>query len=354
MPKQLRAISTSDWHLEGLKRLFPNDHIERQLSEIDKIYEYAFKNGIKHVFVPGDISDTHKMAWPTYFALYAFFKKWDEYLTTWYISGNHDFEEIHKTSIDFLKRLSEDGTFKNLKIITKPEQRKIDGIVVNFLPFPARKSIKSKKPCLNFVHEAFNGAVGDNGRVMKIKDEIKLGKDDFTIGGHIHQYQYLKKKRTILNGNPFQKNFGESLPKGFIDFTARYNSKGSLVVEHEFVNNRPNFVLESVLIEKLADFAQLRTDDNIRYRLYVDPTVTVPTDLRVKNPNVMQILDSQGKKKLKELESAEEFGLHSMQIPDIDPLDGLKDRMTSSGFSKKDHKAAKSFIQQAISSFSSF
>lgn len=351
MAKVLRAVSTSDWHLEGLKRLFPKDHIERQLAEIDKIYQYAHKKGYKYVFVPGDISNTHKMQWPTYIALYAFFKKWDSFLTTYYIGGNHDFEELDKTSIDFLQRLAKDGTFKNLHIITKPEQKVIDGIVVNFLAFPAEASIPNKKPCLNFAHISLDGAIGDNGRVMRIKDEMDVNAKDFTISGHIHQYQELKKKRTIFNGDPYQMNFGEAKPKGFISFEAKYDKKGRLKVEHEFINNRPEFSLDSVLIEKLSDFAKLSTDDNVRYRLYVDPTVQVPSDLRIKNPNVVQILDSQGKKKLEELESAEEFKQQAMQIPDLDPLVGLKERMKKQGFSKAEHKEAKSFIQSVVSAY---
>tara|TARA_Y100001963_G_C6790511_1_gene455129 strand:- start:825 stop:1880 length:1056 start_codon:yes stop_codon:yes gene_type:complete len=347
---ELRAISTSDWHLDGLKRLFPNDHIERQLNEIDKIYQYAHKNGINYIFVPGDISDSHNMPWATYYALYNHFKKWDAFIQTFYISGNHDFEEINKTSIDFLKMLAEDGSFKNLHIITKPEQRTIEGVVVNFLPFPAERSIPHKKPCLNFAHVSYDGAVGDNGRIIKMKDEIETDCRDHTISGHIHEYQHMEKKRVTFNGNPFQKNFGERSAKGFIVFTAKYK-KGKLKFRHEFINNHPEFTLESVIINKLSDFADLRTDDNVRYRLYVDPTVTVPTDLRIKNPNVVQILDSQGKKKIKELDCAEEFKQQAMDIPEIDPMLGLTSRLKENGFSKSQRKQAAAFIAKAVSTF---
>lgn len=350
MAKKLRAISTSDWHLEGLAKLFPNDHIERQLNEINKIYEYALDNGIKHVFVPGDITDTYTMKAETFISLILFFKKYDGLINTYYICGNHDHKEGLKTSVDSLQVLCLQGFFKTFHVYKSPEQVTIDGIKVNFLPHLSEGTIKSKKPCLNFVHVSYDGAIGDNGRTIKVKKELVAPKGDFTISGHIHQWQYMKAKRVLFNGNPFQKNFGESLPKGFIDFTASYR-KGKLDVDFEFINNRPDFILQSEIIKKQKDFAKLSTEDNIRYRLYVDPKIVIPSDLMLKHPNVCQVLDSGGKKKLKELESAEEFKQHAIAIPKIDPLSSLKKDMEADGWSDIQYQLAENFVKDAISLF---
>ena len=344
----LEAISTSDWHLDGLKNLFPTTHIDLQVHELDKIGKYAVDNGIKHIFVPGDICDTYSMSDEAYMALIRILKKYTPYLTWHYIAGNHDFSDIKKTSLDLLALLVLEGFFDDkVKLYTEPTQLKIGGIVVNMLPHPAEESIPHKKPCLNFAHVEYNGAIGDNGRKLRTKHELKVDPRDWTISGHIHKYQDLKEKRATYNGNPYQKNFGESLPKGFIHFKAKYKN-GKLIFKHEFINNYPEFRLESKIIHKQEDFSDLERNDNILYRLYVDPDVIVPDNLRLEYPNIRQMWDSQGKK-LKELESAEEFTQEFINMPKISPLKALTTQMKKDKFTKSDIKRAKSIISEAAS-----
>ena len=71
MTKKLRALSTSDFHFEGLTKLFPHNHIQRQIQELTKIYDYALDNGIKHIFIPGDISDKGGYAHQRYKQFYS-------------------------------------------------------------------------------------------------------------------------------------------------------------------------------------------------------------------------------------------------------------------------------------------
>ena len=344
----LHFISTSDWHLDGLKKLFPNDHIQRQLAEVEKIFQYAMKKGIQHVFIPGDISDSYNMSWDAYFGLINLLTKYDGLLNIYYLHGNHDWEAEKKTSLDLLNLMCLHDMFKTVHLYNSPEQIEIDGVVINMLAFPAKKSIKHKKPCLNFVHASFDGAIGDNGRTLRVKTEIQCDKRDFTISGHIHQYQHMKAKRVIYNGNPFQKNFGESLPKGFIECKAKYVNK-KLVVKHQFINNHPDFTLESKIINSQKDFTELSTSDSVRYRLYVDPGVVVPSDLMIKYPNIRQIFDSQGKTKIKELECADEFKQQSIDVPKIDPTFSLASSMKNAGWRKKDFQKAKALVAEAMS-----
>ena len=205
MTKKLRALSTSDFHFEGLTKLFPHNHIQRQIQELTKIYDYALDNGIKHIFIPGDISDKYSMTDETYIEIVIFFKKYDGLINSYYLMGNHDHKEGSKTSMDLMDLLCRKDFFKTLTIYKNTTQVKIDGVIVNFLPHLAKKSIKAKKPTLNFCHIAYDGAVGDNGRIMKVKNNMKFNKGDFTISGHIHKHQYLPAKRLLFNGNPFQK-----------------------------------------------------------------------------------------------------------------------------------------------------
>lgn len=344
----LEGISTSDWHFNGLKNLFPNNHIDLQLHEIEKVFKYAVENGIKHVFVPGDISDTPDMGIDAYTKLIILLKKYCPYFTVYYLAGNHDFSDISKTSLDFLRVLILEGFFDDkVKLYAEPTQFKLDGVMVNMLPHPAESSIPHDKPCLNFAHVEYNGAIGDNGRKLKTKHELQVDPRDWTVSGHIHKYQNLKSKRATYNGNPFQKNFGECLEKGFIHFKAKYKN-GKLIFKHEFIDNTPEFRLETHIIEAQADFSKLKKSETTLYRLYVDPSVTIPDNLRIEYPNIRQLKDSQGKK-LSELESADSFKQELISIPKISPIKGLKVQMKADGFKSKDFKRAKAILEQEAS-----
>jgi hypothetical protein len=127
-------------------------------------------------------------------------------------------------------------------------------------------------------------ANGDNGRPLRTSHEVEVDKRDFTIGGHIHLQQFLKSKRLLLNGSPYQKNFGESLPKGFVEFKARYH-KGKLEVIHEFKNQVQKFIFETKLISTQQEFSTLSKSRYTRYRLLVEEGVIIPADLRIRYPH---------------------------------------------------------------------
>lgn len=331
----LEGVAASDFHLQGLDKHF-DDGDDRIIAEIDKIYQYCLTNGIKHFFMPGDMSDTPDIGWDTYGKLFMLLKKYDGKVWTYYIAGNHDFADIENTSMNFLELLARSNVFKTFKIYLKPAREVIDDVPVNFLPFPCLETLsKGKMGGLNFAHVEYSGAIGDNGRALKTKHELSTHKNDFTISGHIHQYQYMKAKRAVYCGNPFQKNFGESLPKGFVHFRAEV--KGNRVdVEHKFVENKPGFTLQTVHVNDLNDFKKLRHDDSIRYRLIIDEEVPIPPDLRVKYPNITGEIRQSGKTVKHSIEEAEQ----QLNKPSINPRTGLKQFLAAEGLDKKSIKQA--------------
>lgn len=291
------AVCTGDWHLAGLAKHFI-DHLDRQMFEVDKMYQYAINNGINHVVVCGDISDTPNMPEAAYIALINHLKKYDGHINTYYIAGNHDFSDINKTSMDLLNVLYKKGFFKTFHLFLKPEERIIDGVPINFLPYPCLRAPKSDVPHLNFSHIEYNGCIGDNGRPLKTTREFKQNKGDFNVSGHVHQYQYIKSKRAIFTGNPYQKNFGESLPKGFVHIKARA-TKEQIEFRHKFIDIKPDFQFINLRIETRRDFGKLQASDSFRYKLWIAPGVEVPKDLRIKFPNItggVFDLDTKGKK----------------------------------------------------------
>lgn len=345
MSNVLEGIASSDWHFMGLAKHFP-DHVQRTIYELDKIYQYAVANGVPHVFVPGDISDTPHMPYEVYIALVLFLKKYDGLVNTYYIPGNHDFSDLKKTSMDLLNVLYQNGFFQSFHLYMNHHEEEIDGCPINFLPYPLNEAPSSDVPHLNFSHISYNGAVGDNGRKLRVKDEFIQNPGDFNISGHIHQYQFLKSKNALYCGNPFQKNFGESLPKGFVHFKAKGLSD-RIALKHKFVDSKPDFKLLNVKIESREDFAKLSTSDAYRYKLWIAPGIELPKDLRIKFPNITGgIFDLESRVKTEEVKTARELITNS-DANKVDLMHGLKDYLRGAGFKKRDYQEAKSLVKQA-------
>lgn len=341
----LEGIATSDWHFMGLSKHF-HDHIERQFKELDKIYQYAIANGVKHIFVPGDISDTPHMPDEAYIPLLSFLFKYDGLINTHYILGNHDFSDTKKTSMDVLNVLCANNTFQTFKLYKSLHRDKIDGCRVNFLPYPLNEAPESNKPYLNLSHVTYNGAIGDNGRKIRVKDEFIQNPGDFNISGHIHQYQYLKSKRALYCGNPYQKNFGESLPKGFVHFKAR-STGDKIEFKHKFVDNKPDFRLENVIIETRQDFAKLSESNAYRYKLWIAPEVELPKDLRLRYSNITGgIFDLESKARATEREEVMTV-VNNPNANRINLMSGVQKFLREHGFKKSDVKNAKAIIKQA-------
>ena len=325
----LHGISTSDWHLGGMNRVLPSP-VEWMMEEIRKPYKYALENGIKHVFVPGDISDTHVMDSHTFINLLTLLLTYDDHVKTWYIRGNHDVAHKYKTSLDALEFMSNNGFFKNFRIFSSPKVVGIDGVSVGFVPFPGT-GVKAKRPPLLFSHVEEPGAVGDNGYPLKCKEsKIARTRGDFMISGHIHQYQSLESRRTLYNGSLYQKNFGEPLPKGFVDFTADY-AEGKVDVHHEFINSKPNFELRTVKIKCSEDWGKIKDDPSLRYKVLIDKEsgVIVPKDIALTRPNIVYMTGVDSLVKVKDVQDMEGNSLAS--LPKFNPVKGLRAYLEKAG-----------------------
>lgn len=341
----LEALSSSDWHLEGMKKHFV-DATRRQLAEVDRIYQYAVNKGIRHVFIPGDLSETPHMSYSTYMQLLLFFKKYDGVIETHYIGGNHDRSDRESTSCDLLKTLVDMGFYKTLNVHLEPKQDRIDGTLVNFCAWPCPATLSEGEGSLNFAHITMSGAIGDNGRPLRTSHDFGTDERDYTISGHIHQYQHMREKRVIYNGNPYQKNFGEALPKGFVHFKATTNKK-TVEVKHRFIDNRPQFQLETVYIESPKDFQQLQATDSKRYRLFVADDVIVPKDLRIQFPNITGTITVVASDTGKAVETVElEKGVYT-PVTRIRPETGLKEFLSGEGHSKKEIRQAQEMLREA-------
>lgn len=368
----LRGVLTADWHIEGMGNVFPNGSAtQRQLAEIRKIYKYAGDHAIEHVFVPGDISDKTVLSESALIALITLLLQYDDHFTTYYMGGNHDFHSVEsvkgtaargvgaadaeegvtsKTSLDVLRLLVDNGFLKRFKLFYAPDLLKIDGVNVCFMPFPHQKVLASPKPPLVLAHLEVAGAVGDNGRVLKHGNDEKFIRQagDFVLSGHIHQYQHLKAKRFIYCGSPYQKNFGEALPKGFVEFTAKY-AGGKLVVTHDFVNNKPGFTLQQKLIQSSADWEQLEHDASIRYKILIGEGVIVPKNVMRDFPNIVYLKGANKGTTVKTDGTIDTSGSLTVQdLPKFNTRTGLTKYLKAAELNGPQIKRAKSLVSEAL------
>lgn len=348
----LHAVVSSDWHLMGMSKVIKNT-CSQQFAEIKKVYEYALENGIKHVIVPGDLSHIPKLGDDEFIALLSLLLTYSDYVTTYYICGNHDVEHKHKTALDILWVIASTGMIKNFYVYKQPTVKKIDGVYVNFMPFPATEVLPTKKPPLVVAHIETAGAIGDNGRPLKHGHEIKRQKGDFIVTGHLHKHQFLKKKRILYVGSLYQTNFGEDLPKGFLDLKARYKD-GELIVKYEYVINKPNFVLETKLIRSQEDWNSLKREESVRYRVFVDDGIVIPKKITQDLTNIIQ-LSGLSKKSVVEMEQLIKEGqalpsASFSSIPQLKITHGLKRFLKKNNLDKKTCKIAVTLAKEAANS----
>lgn len=343
------AVFSSDWHFDGLRNHYPQDHAKRVMREVDKAYQYAINHAIPYMIVAGDISDSYKMSPESSKALLEILIKNDDYVTTYYMVGNHDYADSSTTSLNLFESMVEFKMLKNFIVVKDLTQIKLDGVTLNFCPFPHQQLQKIKAPCLNIIHQDAAGAVGDNGRELKVKNDISIDPEkDFTVSGHIHKLQYLKKRRILYNGSLFQKTFGEDLPKGFVDLKAKI-VKNKLKVDWQFIENLPHFELRTVKITDQKQFSELEQNPNLRYRIYVSDDVVVPAKLRQQYPNIDQLWSIKGKSLTKDFD-VENLNSELKDLPKIDPLTGLKDFFKTNKKTKQEYLEAKDAVKQALSS----
>ena len=345
----MKFIESSDWHFDGgLTRFFPSNALEKQLREVKKPFAYAVESGVRHIMVPGDISDKARLSEDTLISAIGLVMAYSKYVNVHYTLGNHDFAHVGKTAVDVLKLFSETGAVRNLRIYDKPTIKEIEGVDCCFMPYPHVVVPKHYRPKLIFAHIEEQGATGDNGLPLK-KVGLKLERpeEDFVFSGHLHTYQYLKNRRIVFGGSLYQKNFGESLPKGWIDGEAKYSSSGALKVRHEFVNGNPSFVLQNVTIENDKDWDSLEAGDHVFYKVQLGEGIVAPKNITRDFPNIVY-LNGQTFKGRSKIELGDGQVKTDADLPKITPLTGLVKMLETFELDHKEVKRCVHMVKYAI------
>ncbi len=341
------CVSTADWHLMKLDNLFPDGNaLERQFTEIHKPYKYALQNGIKHVVVPGDMSNVPRLDERYLIALTSFLISYDDHVDTHYVLGNHDFARVGKTSMDVLKNFVDNKFFKRFHLYYTPTIKKIGGVYVTFLPYPHIELPDLDNKSVIFAHVETPGAAGDNGRLLKNGDDLQRVEGDYLVSGHLHTHQYLKSKRALYVGAPYQTNFGESpKDKGWVEINAKM-SDDDLRVKYQHISGAPEFSFTTVQIDSRSQWDELSRNPNELHRIYVADGIVVPKDLSKTQKNIISIQNLNKHKLTQSLERDAERS--ASDIPKFGPTTGLLSYLKGSGLTKKQLGTAKGMVKEAL------
>jgi len=325
-----------DVHLDKLRKYWPNANA-LQLNSYRKTIRLNKQRGIEHFFIAGDVADGIRDSTNNAMRLtedgqcefLKFLMDVDGTCNLHIILGNHDWAEQGSHSLQVFIEMQKLGMFKTIRFYPEPEVVNIDGVHINFLPFPHRAP--TDKADAAVAHYEVDGTVSDSGRIIKFKESRN---DDYGIPymqGHLHTKQ--KNGRHHYGGTLYQTSFGESLPKGYA--MARIG-RGRFA--WKFVPHEPPFKLENLHIYEKGDLAKLVNDPLHLFKLFVADDVRVPDNLLEKYPNIVNKLDFSSEEELAELEQAE-FALENMQI-EVNADDYLPDFFKSYGATEKQTQRA--------------
>lgn len=256
----MRAIGIGDLHLSSASgagawsKYYVGNSDEAILAEAQKAVDYGRDRGISQVFIYGDVCDAPKMSYQAHIALSHFFTRNSD-MTFWVITGNHDVMGNGKTSCDLLLAFAH--ALPNVRIFTEPEVVEIEGVRVNFLPFP---HAEFDPQMLNVCHVDVAGAQMDSGSDSKSTVDPK---DCVVLAGHIHTAQQVK--NVFYSGTVIQTRFDESEDKFF--HVIRFNSPKDFDVTLR--PTRPALILRNVTVYGVDDIQALKAEPGVLYRLMI-------------------------------------------------------------------------------------
>ena len=277
------AVVIGDLHLDGMQADLGEEANRLQIREIGKIEAWASANSISHVIYLGDICQRTTMSYEAHKLLHAQWSK-NTHLKRHVIIGNHDFAENGVHSLTLLKdtilpALPHVFVYDSMTTVV------IEGVQVNFLPYPY-PDIEwdgDLENSINVSHFEVKGSIRDNGSSSSSKKGVMS--NSVWMMGHLHTPHDVGNVHYV--GTPYQRNFGESLPKSFTWLRARMN-KGVLQTKIERVPLDPTFKLITLDIQSDEDLQAITDDPLNKYKLVISQAVSLTDNFLAKHPNVVR------------------------------------------------------------------
>ena len=288
-----RFCAIGDLHLskKRLVDLLGENSYEIQLDNIKRIISDARSKGLTHFVFLGDICDKPYLPNTEYKKFVEKFTGFlceykDEGLVFDIILGNHDIEHLTKNSLNVFQSFSELGLLSHVNIYSEHTVKQINGITVEFMPYPCYEPKHKNSLC--FAHIEIAGSKRDNG--LLIQEGFHLPKDNLWVIGHLHKRQ--EYRRVFYPGTPYQTDFGGDLDKGYAIATVYPNYE----IDYKFVPVEPSFKFFNLSIEKLDDLNKLDSNPLHKFKLIYKEDLSLPNNFLKDHENVVSITPYANKK----------------------------------------------------------
>lgn len=339
---ELTGYVHGDPHLGvfNFKPLIENS-VDLQLSSIRRMCALARKEGVKNIFIPGDIFDNPSPSQQLIIQLINVFSMHED-LDFYIIPGNHDITARGRNGLMVCEFLSEMALLKNVFVFTEPKMVTIDDFPVYFMPYGY--DAYPDGAYLGFGHHSVAGAKNDNG--FPISDTLGItlsNKRAQWIMGHIHLAQIFK--WGAYPGTGYQINFGEDPEKFIMKFKATLED-GHVKLKTKLIKRKPPFELRTVVMQNEDDFAKLPAFDSkspVFFKVQLAQGVQMPTNFLIENRHVImhESLTKKGEPvKITRVEDAPVDVFH------MTPTTGLVKHLVSRGLPKDRARVAKKLVQR--------
>jgi predicted phosphodiesterase len=269
-----------DIHLNKLSHRIPNFN-ELVLKTLRSTLDDVEKRGVGKVVLAGDIFDD---PYPSQTSNAQFLDALTDYPDMEFLAiiGNHDYADASTNSMviaNWTRKLK-----SNLRIVSEPEILKVDGVRYELMPHPYVQDM-SRKADFGIAHFAVNGARGDNGYVVRTKNQPKGN----WILGDFHTEQQGKIKGCLYDyvGSLTQLAWEEAAKKSII-----------IVEDGEKHRRRVNLAYKLVkyVVSSDDELDDCKFEANCFYHMKLKGGYVLPKGWALEHPTVVK-QSAVGKKK---------------------------------------------------------
>lgn len=289
-----------DLHLDALLKYWTEANL-LQIGTLRKVISACLQEGIQNIILLGDIAhgirdstnNTIRMSEGAQCAFLDLLCEFDGKCRIDIILGNHDIASTGLHSLQLFMLMQKLGFFKSIHFYEKATITRIEGVPVHFLPYP--HTMPNPRATFAAAHYEVNGACSDSGHTLKANDHAY---DTMVMQGHLHTRQSIRNH--VYPGTMYQLNFGESLPKGY--GVVRVIGRKC---KYRWVEIDPPYKLVNLVVNSSADLKKLTASTYTLLKLFVSENVTIPQELLVCYPNIVNSLMFSDKNELESLQKAE-------------------------------------------------
>ena len=284
----MEFVAIGDLHFDNrLSQYEPLKDINSIVAgELRKVLQYARNNGIKYVFLLGDIADKPVLSDDASIKFIDILHEYSD-LRIIMITGNHDREDRNNHSLNVIKRLCKLGMFPHVRVIDEPTVMFVKNRTpINFLPWP---HFAVRPDCLNVIHIEFNKAQWESGQLIENERDTECA----LLGGHLHTHHIVRENQ-VLPGTLYQVNFGEKAKKFWL-----HGSWDGLKFEYELIPNKPAFELRTVVITSKDDLdSKVTRDPRVFYRAMIRIGADIDADTLGHYSNIIKTNNFKNKSEL--------------------------------------------------------